>query len=120
MTVAFISAIGHQKRTTTQKVIPIFRWGGRLIRRHCLVCISQSVVHLKLRIILTFCLYIKFLSYTVTINKNVYTRKSTCSRARSELSVLLWTQRSPEVYLVRKKKPDQKYYFSWRNLIVFF
>ena len=31
----------------------------------------------------------------MTINKNVYTRKSTCSRARSELSVLLWTQRSP-------------------------
>ena len=36
MTVAFIPAIGHQKRTTTQKVIPIFRWGDRLILRHCL------------------------------------------------------------------------------------
>ena len=36
MAVAFISAIGHQKRITTQKVIPIFRWGIRLILRHCL------------------------------------------------------------------------------------
>ena len=39
MTVAFIPAIGHQKRTTTQKVIPIFRWGDRLIMRHCLLTV---------------------------------------------------------------------------------
>ena len=42
MTVAFIPAIGHQKRTTTQKVIPIFRWGDRLIRRHCLVLVDSQ------------------------------------------------------------------------------
>ena len=36
---------------------------------------------------------------------------------RELLSVLLWTQRSPGVYLVRKKNLDKKYYFSWRNLV---
>ena len=36
MTGAFISAIEHQKRATTQTVIPIFRWGDCLIMRHCL------------------------------------------------------------------------------------
>ena len=48
---------------------------------------------------------------TVAINKNVYTRKSTCSRARSELSVLLWAQHAPARDFVRKKKPGKKILF---------
>ena len=36
MTVAFIPAIGHQKRTTTQKVIPKKPRGGLLIMTHSL------------------------------------------------------------------------------------
>ena len=39
------------------------------------------------------------LKHTVTINKNVYTKKSTYRRARLELEVFLWAQGSPGVYL---------------------